>query len=124
MGESLFLAGFEPPAGGFPQNPKKSRTRVKGPSSLGVLTLEPHVCRHCFGRLASEALAGTRRRFECTNCGASATGSKSDVLCACGLQLRHHGPNRGTVDAGIRCRANPSPTPEFPSLFVAGQIEN
>lgn len=90
----------------------------------GALRLEPHVCRHCFGRLVSEVLPGTRLRYECSNCGAVAMGSKVQVLCACGLQLRHHGPARGTVDAGIRCRPNPAPTPEFPSLFVAGQIEN
>lgn len=124
MGESLFLAGFEPPAGMVAPNAKKSRPRVRGPIIAGALRLEPHVCRHCFGRLVSEVLPGTRLRYECSNCGAVAMGSKSDVLCACGLQLRHHGPARGTVDAGIRCRANPAPTPDFPSLFVAGQIEN
>lgn len=87
----------------------------------GLLRLEAHVCRSCFGRLVSEVLPGGRLRYECSNCGLVALGSKPDVLCACGLALRHHGPNRGTVDAGLRCMPNPEPTPEFPSLIVAGQ---
>lgn len=81
------------------------------------------MCRHCFGRLVSSLLAPGEpdvRRWTCTNCGASADGACHDALCACGIRLRHPtGP--GEIDAGIRCQPNPSPSPEFPSLFVAGE---
>ena len=83
--------------------------------------LEPHVCRHCFGRLASTGAPGGARRYQCTNCGAEAVGLTPDVLCSCGLKLRSHGPGGGLVDAGLRCQPNPSPSPEFPSLFVAAE---
>ena len=79
------------------------------------------MCRHCFGRLASTDAGEGRRRYQCTNCGAEAVGLSPDVLCSCGLKLRHHGPGGGLVDAGLRCQPNPSPTPDFPSLFVAAE---
>lgn len=75
--------------------------------------LEPHVCRHCFGRLVSRQ-AGDAREFECTNCGASVVGPSVDALCACG-----HPAPVGVFSGLLRCAPNPNPTPEFPSLFVA-----
>lgn len=98
---------------------KKSRARTDAPDA--GWTLEPHVCRHCFGRLASRPGPDGLTRYECTNCGAAETGATPAVLCSCGLQLRRPGAPSGFVDAGIRCQANPAPKPEFPSLFVAAQ---
>lgn len=97
----------------------KKRARV--PDAAASWALEPHVCRHCFGRLASTDAGEGRRLYQCTNCGAEAVGLSPDVLCSCGLKLRHHGPGGGLVGAGLRCQPNPSPTPEFPSLFVAAE---
>jgi hypothetical protein len=80
-------------------------------------TLEPHVCRHCFGRLASMAEA-----VVCTNCGATEVGPgvKVSALCACGVKINRSGLFGSVlVDAGLRCQPNPSPTPDFPSVFVA-----
>jgi len=91
-----------------------------------LVSLEPHVCRKCFGRLASIPLADGFR-FVCTNCGSEAEGQKADVLCCCGIKIRKMGRNgskagQTLVDAGVRCIANPSPTPEFPSLYVASEV--
>jgi hypothetical protein len=94
------------------------KTRARAPAVAdAALTLEPHVCRHCFGRLASVPLGATSRRYTCTNCGASESGTDATVLCACGLSVKRSG---ATVDAGLRCQPNPSPSPAFPSLYVAG----
>lgn len=81
--------------------------------------LEPHVCRHCFSRLVSKTDGSGVVQARCPNCDAVSAGGV-DSLCACGIRLRRDGP-AGTrlVDAGIRCKPNPSPSPEFPSLFVA-----
>ena len=84
--------------------------------------LEPHVCRVCFGRVASQA-AGDARRYQCTNCGIEELGSKASVLCACGLRIRRHRvdgrSSDSMADAGIRCHENKRKSPEFPALFVA-----
>jgi len=101
------------------QKPQKTRVRATPDASF---SLEDHVCRVCFARLVSEAVGGKRRRYLCTNCGAEASGTTPDVLCACGLRLRASGSGDGTVDAGLRCQPNPKPTPEFPSLVVAGPL--
>lgn len=98
-----------------------AKKRARAPVDGAIWALEPHVCRHCFGRLASTDAGEGRRRYQCTNCGAEAVGLSPDVLCSCGLKLRHHGPGGGLVDAGLRCQPNPSPSPEFPSLFVAAE---
>lgn len=50
----------------------------------------------------------------------------ADALCCCGIKIRKMG--RGgkagaLVDAGVRCIPNPSPTPEFPSLYVASEVK-
>lgn len=84
--------------------------------------LEPHCCRVCFGRVASTATEHGRL-FVCTNCGLSATGSKPDVICSCGLKIRKSkGDGRSgqvMVDAGVRCHPNKRVSPEFPALYVA-----
>jgi hypothetical protein len=101
------------------QNQKK-RGRARQGSAPGW-TLEPHVCRECFGRLLSQPRARGRRLYVCANCGTEAVGRAVDVLCACGLKLRNHGPGAPLVDAGIRCQPNPDPRPDFPSVFVAAE---
>ena len=78
------------------------------------------MCRHCFGRLVSQALPDGAVRYQCTNCGAEAVGLEPAALCACGLVLRHPLPG-GSTDLALRCQPNPAPTPEFPSLFVAAE---
>lgn len=87
------------------------------------LTLEPHVCRSCFGRVVSSKLPSGSKMYQCTNCGLSAEGSKSSVVCCCGIKLhKSRGSGRSSfvmVDAGIRCHENQHRSPEFPSLFVA-----
>lgn len=99
---------------------KRARAMAEGADPTQTWSLEPHVCRHCFGRLLSQPAAG-RTRYVCSNCGAEDLGDGPDVLCACGLALRNHGPSGGMLNAGLRCQPNPSPSPEFPSLFVAAE---
>lgn len=87
------------------------------------VTLEPHVCRSCFGRVASMNIARGMKRYLCTNCGLSAEGFSVSVVCSCGIKLhKSRGDGRGSgvmVDAGVRCHENKNRTPEFPSLYVA-----
>lgn len=81
--------------------------------------LEPHVCRVCFGRVASretDADAGLRL-YVCTNCGLEAEGHKVTALCACGTKIRRG--KTGQVDAGLRCHENQARSVEFPALYVA-----
>lgn len=80
--------------------------------------LEPHVCRVCFSRVASRAHGDDDRLYQCTNCGLEAHGNKASVICACGSKLRK-GKSAGYVDAGLRCHANTSQSPEFPAQYVA-----
>lgn len=97
---------------------------VSDAAAADAWRLEPHVCRACFSRLVSRPDAGGRR-YHCTNCGLEALGAGPEVLCSCGLKIRRPlkgaGSGHTLVDAGVRCMANPAPTPEFPSLFVAGE---
>lgn len=84
--------------------------------------LEPHICRHCHSRLASTPDATGKLRYHCTNCGAEAVGATAEALCCCGLKVRRPGKPGAPpdlIDAGIRCRLNPSPNPEFPSIYIA-----
>lgn len=90
--------------------------------------LEPHICRHCFGRIGSTELVtaggdGHARQYTCTNCGASSKGPDASVLCCCGIKLRKPGddgkPGPEMVDAGIRCHENENVRPDFPALYVA-----
>lgn len=80
--------------------------------------LEAHVCRVCFGRIASrEADDDGKRLYRCANCGLEAEGHKPSALCACGAKLRK-GKNQW-VDAGLRCHPNQQKSPEFPAEIVA-----
>lgn len=100
---------------------KKSRTRQPAPDATRLWTLEPHVCRSCFGRLVSTPdQASGKTRYLCTNCGAGAVAESADAVCACGMQVR--GPTGAPVDAGLRCKPNPDPRPDFPSCFVAAPV--
>lgn len=96
------------------------------PAAAATWQLESHVCRVCFARIVSRPTAAGLIEYQCTNCGAAAEGAEVSSLCACGVKIRksnsqgrHGGP---LLDAGIRCMANPKPTPEFPSLFVATEV--
>lgn len=101
-------------------------SRIKKTNPRAV-QLEPHICRHCFGRLASHEIflsnGSIGREFVCTNCGAAAEGQDASVLCCCGIKVRKPGEDSRViddeVDAGIRCHPNPNPTPAFPALIVA-----
>lgn len=100
-------------------------TDKTGASARGCneYSLEPHVCRVCFSRIASTPNASVGRRlFVCTNCGASATSSTAASVCACGLKMRKGGKSGTTgalVDMGVRCKPNDAISPELPSLYVA-----
>jgi hypothetical protein len=90
--------------------------------------LEPHVCKKCFARIVSSPTGNGERLYQCTNCGAEATGTDASVLCCCGIKIKRAGKN-GTkngsqVDAGIRCIPNPEISPLFPSLFVASEVKS
>lgn len=107
------------------QASRKTRAGARGGEKNSGTRLEPHVCRACFGRIASEISCeetGARRYF-CACCGLDAVGHKASAVCACGLKLRKaRGDGRSSavlVDAGIRCHENLARTPEFPALFVA-----
>ena len=90
--------------------------------------LEPHICRACFSRLVSRGVDGASRRYHCTNCGLEAAAESAEALCCCGTKIRR--PTKGSksgrtlVDAGIRCAANPAPTPDFPSVIIAMEVPN
>lgn len=104
----------KPPGGSF-----ATKKKADPAPTDAARTLEPHVCRYCFGRLASLIGPDGLPSVECTNCGAVIAGPVSN-LCACGVKIRRDGPaGPRWVDAGLRCKPNPGPTPEFPSVFVA-----
>jgi hypothetical protein len=91
--------------------------------------LEPHICRACFGRLVSRpADAPGWRRYQCTNCGLEASAQAAAEVCCCGTKLRKATPSgrsgAALIDAGIRCMSNPAPTPDFPSVIVAGEVSS
>lgn len=81
--------------------------------------LEPHVCRHCFGRIVSQP-SGGGRLYHCTNCGAEAEGDSASVVCACGAKA--HRKHAGEVDLHLRCRENENRTPAFPSVIIAEAV--
>lgn len=84
--------------------------------------LEPHVCRHCMGgRVVSSVAAGVHT-WLCTNCGATAEAETAESICCCGIRM-HRPDQAGVIDPGIRCQPNPRPTPEFPSLIVAADVQ-
>ena len=89
--------------------------------------LEPHACRHCFGRVASRPGTGSATVYACTTCGAEAEAGHPGAICCCGIQTCRDGDageQRRMVDAGVRCHENPSPSPEFPARIVASYKPN
>lgn len=119
------LFGFEPEK--LKKHPTK-QPQVRMAISDGW-QLEPHVCKNCFGRLASvgDSSSGNAIRYRCTNCGDEGLGRASSVICACGIKLHQSvdgkrvGP--ATRDAGIRCIANPKKSPDFPAEYVAAYVD-
>jgi hypothetical protein len=82
--------------------------------------LEPHVCRHCFGRIVSRA-DGDNRLYCCTNCGAQEHGARVSALCACGAKVKRKG--EGMVSLGLKCRENTDRSADFPSVYVAVAVD-
>lgn len=58
-----------------------------------------------------------RKVYRCSNCGLEQEGRTEAAICCCGIKLKTG------ADAGIRCQANPSKSPEFPSEIVAAEAE-
>jgi hypothetical protein len=92
-----------------------------------VWSLEPHICRGCFGRLVSRpAEQPGWRVYQCTNCGVEASAQAASQVCCCGTKLRKATASgrsgAALIDAGIRCQVNAAPTPEFPSVIVAAEV--
>lgn len=88
-------------------------------------SLEPHICRKCFGRLVSAALANGSRAYRCTNCGTESEATEASAVCCCGIKIRK--PGRGKtinlVDAGVRCIPNPNRSAQFPAEIVASEVK-
>lgn len=84
-------------------------------SEQPVWRLEPHVCNRCYGRVLSRNVDGGARIYRCAECGNSATGKTSQVICSCGMKLG------GKKDMGIRCMRNENRRPEFMVEFCAQQ---
>ncbi len=70
-----------------------------------------HACRACLGTILSDGAT-----FCCSICRASAVGGP-EKICGCGAVVQ--GPT-GTRSAGLRCMANPAPTPANPSHVLIG----
>lgn len=106
---------------------KRAREAKSGqPAQDPAWHLEPHICRNCFGRLASRALPSGEQEFLCTNCMALTLSSMHADACCCGMKIRkRNGTGRSggpMVDAGIRCIPNPEKSPAFPSAYVASEV--
>lgn len=88
--------------------------------------LEPHICRACFGRLASRALPSGEQEFLCTNCMHLTLSDTHQDACCCGMKIRkRNGTGRSggpMVDAGVRCIVNPEKSPAYPSAYVACEV--
>lgn len=106
---------------------KRAREAKSGQSALDhAWHLEPHVCRQCFGRLASRALDTGEQEFLCTNCMHLTLSTTHQDACCCGMKIRkRNGTGRSggpMVDAGVRCIVNPDKSPAFPSAYVASEV--
>lgn len=72
--------------------------------------LEPHVCRHCLGRIASTQIdAGIE--FVCTCCGHIVIGDVNQI-CVCGVKVKDN-------KSLYRCAANEHKSINNPNEFVA-----
>lgn len=87
-------------------------------------SLEPHICKTCFGRIISQTGEDGKRSYRCTHCGAVAYGTDASVLCCCGImgKPRNRAKSAAPVNMGIRCVVNPHPSPDFPAEIVATEI--
>jgi hypothetical protein len=106
---------------------KRAREAKSGHSTQDYAWhLEPHVCRACFGRMASRALSETTSEFMCTNCMLLTVSESHTDACCCGMKIRkRNGSGRSggpMVDAGVRCIVNPEKSPAFPSAYVASEV--
>lgn len=79
--------------------------------------LTAHCCRVCFGRVLMRETFDRRRVYRCAGCGIEREGKTEAAICSCGIRLKTG------IDAGIRCRVQAEPTPEFPAQVVAAQAE-
>ena len=77
-----------------------------------------HVCRRCFGRVLARPLADGANLFVCADCEFEATGTTAAVVCACGMRCRGEKGMSGR-DMGLRCVANPNPSPLVPMRVIA-----
>lgn len=120
-------ATFRDPGDGASDVPeKRAREASLVVDSTAVWQLEPHICRHCFGRLVSRPLHGDLREFKCTNCETTSQHTDAAQACCCGIQIRkRNGAGRSggpMVDAGIRCIPNPERSPAYPGAYVASEV--
>lgn len=74
--------------------------------------LEPHACRHCFGRVLARTAEDGAQVFRCSNCGAEGREAVKSVCC-CGMTLR------SGKSAGLRCTINNNKNAALPSEVVA-----
>jgi hypothetical protein len=112
-----------------PQKQKKPTGRsvqIRSTKTVDGWELEPHVCRHCFGRICSRQIPGDLVEYQCTNCGAQSKAIEPSMLCACGIKLHTSAEGKrvgpANRDAGIRCIANPKKSPQFPAEYVATYV--
>lgn len=90
-----------------------------------------HICIDCFGRVLakSESIEPSqvnRQTYICSNCGKTARGENSSVLCCCGAKTRQetkYGKPGHFIDAGIRCVKNTNITDNFNSVIIAKKVK-
>jgi hypothetical protein len=80
--------------------------------------LTNHVCRRCFGRVLARPLPDGSCLFLCAECELEAIGQTPAVMCACGMRGRGE-KGAGGLDMGLRCVANPKPSPLAPMRVIA-----
>lgn len=77
--------------------------------------LQPHVSACCLARMASRTLKDRTIEYICTSCDRIYPAVKGHLMgsaCACSMQV-------GKRNAGIRCKVNTNPKPEFPATVYA-----
>ena len=51
-------------------------------------SLEPHVCRYCYGRILSRPMENKGlKEYKCAECGHTEISDKEDIMCMCGLRV-------------------------------------
>lgn len=106
------------------KNSEQSGAPEQKKKAHDLWTLEPHICKTCFGRVVSSEGEGADRNYRCTHCGAVAYGTDASVLCCCGImgKPRNRAKSAAPVNLGIRCVVNPHPSPDFPAEIVATEL--